>query len=92
MHVVQSSLMLLGVLIQPCGNSVVLIGRSLSGTEPEQPGVCNLFFHFHGLYDDLFKLQKYLNARFSRNDPVLDTLMAHKRAWMDENDVTAYMK
>ena len=43
-------------------------------------------------YDDLFKLQKYLNARFSRNDPVLDTLMAHKRTWMDENDVTAYMK
>ena len=50
MHVVQSSLMLLGVLIQPCGNSVVLIGRSLSGTEPEQPGVCNLFLNFHGLY------------------------------------------
>lgn len=43
-------------------------------------------------YDDLFKLQKYLNARFSRNDPVLDTLMAHKRTWMDENGVTAYMK
>ena len=43
-------------------------------------------------YDDLFKLQKHLNARFSRNDPVLDTLMAHKRAWMDENGVTAYMK
>lgn len=43
-------------------------------------------------YDDLFKLQKYLNARFSRNDTVLDTLMAHKRAWMDANGITAYMK
>ena len=43
-------------------------------------------------YDDLFKLQKYLSDRFSRTDPVLDLLMQHKRAWMDANGITAYMK
>lgn len=43
-------------------------------------------------YDDLFKLQKYLSDRFSRTDPVLDMLMQHKRAWMDANGITAYMK
>lgn len=43
-------------------------------------------------YDDLFKLQKYLNDHFSYTDPVLDLLMTRKRAWMDENGITAYMK
>lgn len=43
-------------------------------------------------YDDLFKLQKYLSDRFSRTDPVLDLLMQHKRAWMDANGITVYMK
>ena len=50
MHVVQPLLMLFRILIQPGGNSVVLFDCRFSGTEPKQPGVCNLFFHFHGLY------------------------------------------
>lgn len=42
-------------------------------------------------YNDLFQLQAYLTER-GRPEPVLDRLMAAKRAWMDTNGVTGYLR
>ena len=41
-------------------------------------------------YNDLYDVQAWLSANRGGRTPVLDTLMASKRAWMDANGVTGY--
>jgi hypothetical protein len=43
-------------------------------------------------YDDLFKLQAYLVSKGEARDTVLTALMTTKKAWMDANGVTGYLK
>ena len=41
-------------------------------------------------YNDLYAVQKELEARRGSRDPGLDRLMANKKLWMDANGITGY--
>ena len=41
-------------------------------------------------YNDLYAVQKELEARRGSRDPELDRLMANKKLWMDANGITGY--
>lgn len=43
-------------------------------------------------YNDLFGLQSYLVRHFGQSNNMLETLMAHKKIWMDANGITEYRK
>jgi hypothetical protein len=43
-------------------------------------------------YNDLYNLQKLLAARTGKTNDTLTMLMKYKKAWMDTNGVTGYLK
>ena len=57
-----------------------------------QDGVFGMEDYPYLTYNDLFDLQKYLTERFNQPNDMLNTLMEHKKIWMDANGVTDYRK